>query len=227
MLSVDLSGVFVQVGIPINGMFDPRHTICQVNTFCNLTRKGIPFDVKYQYGCSIIDEVRCLVADAFLASEATHLFMIDSDVTWKEEDFCRLLALGTKMECVCGIYPMKRDPETWMLNAEGIRDVNEYGCLHIDGVGLGFCCVQRKVIQKLAAKADLMEVFEVDHPVARIFHSDVFKGRFRGEDMRFFADVADLGYKVWLDPSISLGHVGTKEYRGNFLEWMKGHKVQS
>jgi hypothetical protein len=36
----------------------------------------------------------------------------------------------------------------------------------------------------------------------------------RGEDAIFFSDVRALGYKVWIDPTIRLGHVGPKIYEG-------------
>ncbi len=225
LMEFNLSGVFVQIGIPVHGLFDPRHTICQVETACALKDRGVPFDLKYQYGCSIIQQARSFVADSFLQSECTHLFMIDADIAWKSEDFLRLLALCTKMECVTGIYPVKREPETWMMNAVGSRTVNEYGCLPIDGVGLGFCCIQRKVIQQLSIMAEKLWFADRPHPVAHIFRCDSTNGHFRGEDMAFFADLKEMGHQVWLDPTIDLGHVGAKEYRGSFLDAIRGRKV--
>jgi hypothetical protein len=45
----------------------------------------------------------------------------------------------------------------------------------------------------------------------RPFHADDPGGG--GEDVAFFADVRALGFKVWLDATINLGHVGAKVYR--------------
>jgi hypothetical protein len=33
--------------------------------------------------------------------------------------------------------------------------------------------------------------------------------------MAFFADVRELGYDVWLDPTINVGHVGSHVFRAN------------
>jgi hypothetical protein len=33
-----------------------------------------------------------------------------------------------------------------------------------------------------------------------------------------FEDIRALGFKVWLDPTIELGHVGSKEWRGAVAE---------
>ena len=39
-----------------------------------------------------------------------------------------------------------------------------------------------------------------------------------GEDMAFFEDLQKLGYKVHLDPSIELGHIGRKVYTGKIMD---------
>ena len=46
----------------------------------------------------------------------------------------------------------------------------------------------------------------------------------RGEDAIFFSDVRALGYKVWIDPSIKLGHVGPKIYEGSVEASMLAEK---
>jgi hypothetical protein len=45
--------------------------------------------------------------------------------------------------------------------------------------------------------------------------------------MAFFADIRELGHKVWLDPAVNLGHVGTKEFRGSISEAMFGTRAQA
>jgi hypothetical protein len=54
----------------------------------------------------------------------------------------------------------------------------------------------------------LIDAFVLDTKL----HSDGVRHR-RGEDGAFFDDIRALGHKVWLDPTIELGHVGTKVYR--------------
>jgi hypothetical protein len=39
---------------------------------------------------------------------------------------------------------------------------------------------------------------------------------YMGEDFLFCDRARELGFEVWIDPSISLGHMGVQEYEGNF-----------
>lgn len=177
-----------------------------------------------QYGSSLPHHARTKAAWCFLETKNTHLFWIDSDIVWEGADFLRFLALGTKLECVCGAYPVKRDPPTFMLSSEDPGkplEANEFGCLPIGGIGMGFTIVQRKVMEQLAAKAPLLRFPEIDNPIPHIFRCDDSNGDARGEDMAYFADIRGLGYTVWLDPNITLGHVGPKTYSAS----MKDHLV--
>jgi hypothetical protein len=39
---------------------------------------------------------------------------------------------------------------------------------------------------------------------------------YMGEDFLFCDRARELGFDVWIDPSISLGHMGVQEYTGNY-----------
>jgi len=152
----------------------------------------------------------------FLKSNKSRLFMIDSDQTWKAQDAIRLLALSTKMAVVVGAYPAKKDPPTYFLSPEdGDAVSNEYGCIPIKGIGLGFTVVRREIIESLADRAPKVTFPDSSEKIAHIFRCDVVGDVFRGEDMAFFEDVRSLGYTVYLDPAVSIGHVGAKEFRAD------------
>jgi GT2 family glycosyltransferase len=42
-----------------------------------------------------------------------------------------------------------------------------------------------------------------------------------GEDIAFCQKWRSLGEKVYIDPSITCSHVGKKEWRGNFSDYLK------
>jgi hypothetical protein len=37
----------------------------------------------------------------------------------------------------------------------------------------------------------------------------------------YFHKLRNLGYEVWLDPKMTLDHVGTKKFVGNFENYLK------
>lgn len=225
-----MAGVSVFLAMPSHRDLPVKTVASLLETQNALSNHHIDCVFEVQAGSSLVHQARIKTAANFLKSKCTHLFWVDSDITWSGKDFLRLLAFGTKLECVGAIYPAKKEPLTFFINlVDENAEVfpNEYGCLPIRGMGLGFTVVQRKVIEQLADKAPLCAFDNIAGPVPELFRLDhVDRGRIdeatgkvihdlRGEDMAFFADIADLGYQVWLDPEIKLGHVGQKEYRAD------------
>lgn len=215
----DLSGVSVMLAMPVNRDLPWQTAQSLIETTIVLKDKGIPFDVQLVVGSSIVEVARSKVADAFLKTGHTRLMMLDSDQTWQAKDLVRLLALSTKMDVIVGAYPAKRDPPTFLLSPEdGAVSSNEWGCIPIKGIGLGFTIVHRRVIEELAADAPKLIFPDTPEPIAHIFRCDTVDGVFRGEDMAFFADVRKLGYEVFMDPTIDVGHVGAKAYGGSIMD---------
>ncbi len=223
--SFDLAGVSVRIGMPILGMIPAQTAWSLLDTVMALKDRGIHCDPQAQYGCSIIEQARTFVATDFLASGCTHLFMIDADQTWKPEQFLAVLALATKLPIVAAPYPYKRDPEAWFFNPSTPCAVNEFGCLPVEGVGLGFCCVQRRVLESLSEIAPRLRFVGREQALPHLFRCDSSNGHFRGEDMAFFADCKQAGYQAWLYPH-AVGHLGTKEYQGDFLAAIQSCKKE-
>lgn len=195
-------------------------------------RNGIDLRITPIVGVRYVPAARSRIAHAFLESDATHLFFIDADMEWQANDFLRLLALGTKMECLSAAYPHRGEPPQFMLNltrefAAGEQiAVNEWGCIPINGTiikgcGLGFTVIQRRVIEALAESAPRLRLPEEAEPIAMVFDTDAVDGVFRGEDIGFFDRVMAAGFQACIDPSIALGHVGEKVYRGRLSDALK------
>jgi hypothetical protein len=49
-----------------------------------------------------------------------------------------------------------------------------------------------------------------------MFDFEVTEEGYMGEDFLFCDRARELGFDVWIDPSISLGHMGVQEYTGNY-----------
>jgi hypothetical protein len=183
--------------------------LCSTVAAC--TGNKIPLKVVIPVAQSVVTAARNRCAQAFLDSDATHLFFIDSDMDWKVESFLRILSQAQDKPLVRGAYPKRREP------------------LVFDADGIGFCCVQRKVMEALAKRAPLVWYGE-QAPCRAIFDERLApteraiaagaEYEFISEDTGFFAKAAHLGYMTWLDPTIELGHVGEMIYRGALKDYM-------
>ncbi len=214
-MQIGMAGVSVFLAMPTNRDLPPNTVISLLETQRLLQEKGIPLDVHLEVGGSLVHHSRTALVHQFLKTECSHLFWVDSDITWEASDFLRLSALATKMEVVCGAYPTKTEPSVFFMRYESSKlKENQYGCLEINGVGIGFTVIQRKVIQQLYDKAPKRKYPWADELIPRVFRCDDEGIEARGEDMAFFSDVRDLGYHIHLDPRIKLGHIGPKVYSG-------------
>jgi hypothetical protein len=222
-MKVDMAGVSVMLAMPTHRDIPAGTVASLLATQDLLTAKRIPFEVQLQVGNSLVTHARSKIADTFLKSDKSLLFWVDSDIEWEAKDFLRLCALATKMDVVGGAYPAKRDPIVFFLDPSSGGDIesNEYGCLKIGGWGMGFTVMNRRVIEAVAAKSPKLKFNGSDEPIAHMFRCDEIDGFARGEDMAFFADVKELGFEAFLDPSVTLGHIGSKTYTASIANMLR------
>jgi hypothetical protein len=223
-----MAGVKIMLAMPTYGNLPSATVHSLLRTQGELMSRGI--DVMYNTwdGCSLVHKARSNIALGFLESDCTHLFWVDSDLCWQSKDFLKLAALCTKMEVVCAAYPAKQDEAAFYLGyKDKVIELNEYGCVDIKHIAMGFSVVQRKVIEALAAKAPLAKTESDGEPTPRIFRLDIHNGQERGEDIAYFDDIRELGFKVWLCPTVNIGHVGQKVYDHKITEWIKSECVST
>lgn len=222
-MNIDIAGVKVMLAMPVFDTVQPKTVLALLETQAACLGAGLLLDIEINIGSTVF-HCRSKSAHRFLKSDCNKLFFIDSDMVWTPDDFFRLVALSTKMDCVCTPYPARSDPIKFFLGpATGdTMECNEFGCMPVGGAGLGFTIVDRELIQKLADRAPKIRFDALPGEiVAKIFRFDEPDGLARGEDMAFFDDLAELGYRVNMEPTITLGHIGAKEYRGNILDYLE------
>lgn len=218
-IQISLEGLSVMVGMPA-GRDLPAMTVKSLMGTQSLCRDvKVPFQLGMVIGSAVVQWARDEVVDLFLQSTATRLFWIDSDMVWEPEQFMRLLALSQHRDVICAAYPAKKDQPTFYVNYDKDCLVQgDYGLLNINGIGLGFAVMSRKVVEQLAANAEKVIDDVSKRELASVFRIDSPKGRRRGEDMAVFSDIRALGYAVYLDPTVDLGHIGTKTYTGSIRD---------
>lgn len=212
----------VLIGMPVNGPINTKTVMSLVRTVNECAKAGVKLEVEFIIGCSVVTMARNRVVDSFLKADYSRLFWIDSDIAWRTEDFLRLLALTNEVDVVGALYPMKSSDVIvpTAFDRRGEFDMNKFGLLNANGMGLGFCVMKREVVEKVAATKpkviDRLGALEM----ADVFRTDTFKGYFRGEDMAFFADIREQGFAVWVDPTVCVHHIGEKAYAENIVKYL-------
>jgi hypothetical protein len=221
-ISVSPAELSVDIGLPTGNYVPWQFCMSLSKTVKACTERRIEVGVACIAGSSVVTWARSKVVDTFLQGKASRLFFVDSDIVWEPDDFIRLLVLSTKYDVVCATYPQKTPEKTIVIRHPDLEtfDINPHGLVKVQGAGLGFTCMTRAVVERIAASKPKVYDPASGKSIADVFRLDtVDRGHehpdCRHEDVAFFADIIELGYDVWLDPSIQLGHIGTYEYRSD------------
>lgn len=214
----------VMIAMPTHRALEPEVVQSLLVTQQVLSTEGTVYGIFLASGCSRVEMTRTSIVHEFLKLEYERLFWIDSDIIWTPEQFSRLLRLSEYMPIVSGSYPMKNEKGTITIKNPG--EVNEHGCISIDGAGLGFCVMRREAIVALA-NASPECLYSDGQRRKRTFRSDINGIHDRGEDIACFADLKELGFTAYVDPTCNVGHIGTKVYRAEFNSGITVGNIQS
>lgn len=221
--AISIEGVSVLIGMPVDNPI-PHHTsMALAMTMYAAGRKHMPVSIAIEVS-GIVQAGRDCVLDDFLKSDFDKLFWIDSDMVWKVDDFFKMVALSTRYDIVCASYPLKRDgPKSFVCKYQGeTLPRDPLGLCEVDGVGLGFTIISRNVAEAVVKDKPRVTDQMTGREMAAAFRVDIHEGNRRTEDMAFFADAQEAGFKIMMDPEIELGHIGEKQWRGAFIEAFQG-----
>ncbi len=189
-----------------------------------LDQHGISTDVNFLLQSSLIMEARNTIVSDFLESQAGDLVFIDADIEWKPEDLLRLLNHDAGV--VSGAYRRKSDPLSFPVRFPGGATVTldrNTGLMEASRVGCGFLRLRRDALRQMTeARADLRytgtRADGSKRPCWALFDTSLVDGELCGEDFTFCDRWRALGGKVWLDPEITLKHIGNRAWEGSIKE---------
>lgn len=153
-----------------------------------------------------LDRGRQAVAQVFMEStDADYLLSIDSDMVFTPKHYELLLEGAQNMDgesIVSGIYPKEDGTLTAQKENEGIMSAvspnevaNSKGrWFEVDGIGMGFCLIPRKVFEKLEAP----------------YYSNYTKndaGQILADDTSFCWKARKEGTTIWIDKKVQVGHL--------------------
>lgn len=209
----DLSNLSVFIAIPCySGVVPIEQSRALAQTSVALYKAGVTTYINSERENGVITSVRDRLLTKFLESGAEYMFWIDDDIIFEVNDFMTVLALATEKKMVAASYPTRNDAQVFYIKPVGDSlQIDEYGLIKAKGVGLGFTCIHRDVLETLVKDKPTYEQ-EGNFLAREVFHVGMYRGERGGEDMHFFKELYDIGFPVFINPNIKLKHVGRKDY---------------
>jgi SAM-dependent methyltransferase len=167
-------------------------------------------------GDGLVSRARSIIASRWWAETADDVFlMVDDDIIFTVEDAEKVVKHAQETEgIVCAAYPVRSGAHLAIRgngdNDGAITFDKDQPLQEIEYAATGFIAVHRKVLD---AMVPTLEIVHEDQPWAfwPMFAPMVRQmgeaKAYLSEDWAFCARAIDLGFKVYVDPSIKLGHL--------------------
>jgi len=209
----------VLIGTPsYDGRIDVWFANSLIATVKEAEKKGIFVHAIYTSYDSLIQRARNSLVKLALDGKYDDIFFIDSDTEWEPEWFFRLLERPEPV--VGGALIKKTDKEgyTVKLLDKQLKFSEDKKLIQADGVGTGFLKVSRFALEKLWLASDPYTSEGEEHRM--VFDIKVENGDLISEDYVLCNKWQKLGYKVWLDPTITCNHIGIKKFKGDLNKFL-------
>jgi hypothetical protein len=213
----------VLIGTPAHdGRVDVWYANSLVNTVKMAAQLGIQVDPIYMSYDSLVQRARNDLVRLALEQRYDDLIFIDSDQDWDPAWIFRLLDLD---EAVVGGTVVKKSDQI-QFNVKVLKSglkVSATGLIEVESIGTGFLKISREALE---AVWDISEEYINEGRKCRmVFDVKLINGELISEDNVFCAKWRGLGNSVWIDPTMTCGHVGVKKYTGNFMQFLNQHKL--
>lgn len=185
------------IAIPTHDYVYSEFTKCLVKLILKLKSDGIRFDVDILSG-TLIYSARDKLAKKAVNENYTHVLWLDADMVFNEDLLDDLMFSGEQF--VSGIYHTRRPPHgSCIFKNISLDNIEKYmgddypsNTFEIAGCGFGCVLMDVQIIKDV-----LMNFGEAFLPIHGL-----------GEDIAFCDRVHRLGYKMYAEPGVKLGHMG-------------------
>lgn len=195
--------------------FCAEYTASLMMTTIHLCHHKIDSIAQFVGGMCFIDLARNKLTNAFLKTDATDLFFIDSDVGWDYKAVKRFLEYDE--EIVAGLVPKRKMPTFYHDNAL-TGEINHNLIASLEAP-TAFMRLKRSVFEKLDnAYPEYKDYYTLETGPA-YWQTGYVNKNFLGEDIFFCRQWIALGEKIWIDPQVDFSHRGSHDWRGQFIDY--------
>lgn len=210
----------VLIGTPsYDGRIDVWFADSLINTVKESYKKDVHVHAIYTSYDSLVQRARNSLVKLALEGGYDDLFFIDSDVEWEPEWFFRMLDRPEPIVGAALIKKSEKEGYTIKLVDKKLKWSEDKKIIQVDGLGTGFMKVSRFALQKLW---NISSPYMSEGKEERmIFDIKVENGDLISEDYILCNKWKGLGYRVWVDPTITINHIGVKKYKGDFKSFIE------
>lgn len=181
-----------------------------------LTRVGLQHDWLLGTNESLVTRARNEMTASFLSTNHTHMMWIDADIEFDPADVAKVwnLCVDGGADISVGVYCMKKPDKQWFAawkDGALVKDLDQFkGPIEVEYAGTGFMLIKREVIEHLA---NITKTYEGPNGrVTAFYMTPIHNDGFESEDYHFCRRAREAGFKIMMDPSVRLGHIGQYRY---------------
>lgn len=208
----------VLIGTPAHdGRVDVWYANSLVNTIKLSVQKQVEIIPVYMSYDSLVQRARNDLVRLAVTEDFDDLIFIDSDEEWDPEWIFKLLELK---EDVIGLPVVKKSDQV-MFNIKALPTglkLEPNGLMEVECVGTGFMKISGSALKKVWDQS--AEYKNEGRNCRMVFDVKVIDGDLVSEDNVFCQKWRDLGGKVYIEPSMTCNHIGTKKFTGNFIQFL-------
>lgn len=208
----------VLIGTPAHdGRVDVWYCNSLVNTIKMAAQTDIEIQPIYMAYDSLVQRARNDLVRLALEEGYDDLIFIDSDQEWDPAWIFQLL--NHDAEVVGATVVKKSDQIAFNVKAlESGLKIEENGLMEVESVGTGFLRIAKSALQDVW---DISQEYTNEGRKCRmVFDVQLIDGELVSEDNVFCRKWHSLGGKVYIDPTMTCNHIGTKKYTGSFMDFL-------
>ena len=169
---------------------------------------------------SILPQARNELLKLAHDNDMESIVFIDSDERWDPQ---ALLAVINSPHDVFGLPVVSKTDEYGKYNIR-IEDpanlhYDEDGNLEVNGIGTGFLKISQNALSALWNSS--RELHFRGKNLRMICEYGEVGDQFVSEDYNLCRKLKDLGFGIWVDPRQTVSHTGSKQWHGDFAEFLK------
>ena len=192
-----------------------------------LLAEGIALESEILENQSLLPLARNTLLNEAYKRKPDDIIWIDTDMVWEPDTLRKLLKHDVD---VVGSACRKKIPDNVQFNFQLFKDKSfepdEKGLIEVRRLGTGFLRMSRKAYTHLWENDKKYEVQGVMG--SNVFEIGIWQGReLLSEDFIVCEKLIQHGFKIFMDPELTVGHIGTFNYWADAKDFFKKLKEQT